>query len=43
VRWSQPEQVAANLRNSARENLKIVLGTDPERLQISERGVMLAK
>lgn len=40
---AQPENVAANLRNSARENLKIVLGTDPERLHISERGVMLAR
>lgn len=40
---AQPENVAANLRNSARENLKLVLGTDPERLQIDERGVMLVK
>lgn len=40
---AQPEHVAANLRNSARENLKLVLGTDPERLQIDERGVMLVK
>ncbi|WP_035375092.1 DUF6683 family protein [Pseudoduganella violaceinigra] len=40
---SQQEHVAANLRNSARENLKLVLGTDPERLRISERGVMLAE
>lgn len=40
---AQPANVAANLRNSARENLKLVLRTDPERLQISERGVMLAK
>jgi len=40
---AQPEHVAANLRNSARENLKLVLGTDPERLQIGERGVMLVK
>lgn len=40
---AQPENVTANLRNSARENLKLVLGTDPEHLQISERGVMLAK
>ena len=40
---AQPEQVAANLRNSARENLKLVLGADPERLQIDERGVMLVK
>ncbi len=40
---AQPEQVAANLRNSARENLKLVLGTDPERLQLDERGVMLVK
>jgi len=40
---AQPENVAANLRNSGRENLKLVLGTDPERLQISERGVMLGK
>ncbi|XLZ70451.1 DUF6683 family protein [Massilia sp. SR12] len=38
---AQPEQVAANLRNSARENLKIVLGTDPERLRIDGRGVKL--
>lgn len=40
---AQPEQVAANLRDSARANLKLVLGTDPERLQIDERGVMLAR
>jgi len=40
---AQPEHVAANLRNSARENLKLALGTDPERLQIDERGVMLVK
>lgn len=40
---AQPENVAANLRNSARENLKIVLGTDPERLRIDGRGVMLAQ
>ena len=40
---AQPEQVAVNLRNSARENLKMVLRTDPERLQIDERGVMLVK
>jgi hypothetical protein len=40
---AQPEHIAANLRNSARENLKLVLGTDPERLQIDERGVMLVK
>jgi len=40
---SQPEQVVANLRNSARENLRVALGTEPERLQIGERGVMLAK
>jgi hypothetical protein len=40
---AQPEQVAANLRNSARENLRVALGTEPERLQIGERGVMLAK
>ena len=40
---AQPEHVAGNLRNSARENLKLVLGTDPERLQIGERGVMLVK
>lgn len=40
---AQPENVAANLRNSARENLKMVLGADPERLQIDERGVMLVK
>lgn len=40
---AQPEHVAANLRNSARENLKLVLGTDPERLRIGERGIMLAK
>ncbi|MTW14479.1 hypothetical protein GM658_28080 [Pseudoduganella eburnea] len=39
----QPEHVAANLRNSARENLKRVLGTDPDRLQIGERGVILAR
>ena len=39
----QPEHVAANLRNSARENLKLVLGADPERLRIDERGVMLVK
>ncbi|WP_374582470.1 DUF6683 family protein [Pseudoduganella sp.] len=40
---AQPENVAANLRNSARENLKIVLGTSPERLRIDSRGVMLAE
>ncbi|WP_426318759.1 DUF6683 family protein [Pseudoduganella sp. R-43] len=40
---AQPEHAAANLRNSARENLKLVLGADPERLQIDERGVMLVK
>lgn len=40
---AQPENVAANLRNSARENLKMVLGTDPERLRIDGRGVMLAQ
>jgi len=40
---AQPEHIAANLRNSARENLKLVLGADPERLQIDERGVMLVK
>jgi len=40
---AQPEHVAANLRNSARENLKLMLGTDPERLRIDERGVMLVK
>jgi len=40
---AQPEHLAANLRNSARENLKLGLGTDPERLQIDERGVMLVK
>lgn len=40
---AQPEHVAANLRNSARENLKIVLGTDPERLRIGGRGVMLVQ
>jgi hypothetical protein len=39
----QPDNVVANLRNSARENLRIVLGADPGRLQISERGVMLVK
>lgn len=38
---AQPEQVAANLRDSARENLKIVLGTDPARLRIDGRGVKL--
>lgn len=40
---AQPDHVAANLRNGARENLKLVLRTDPERLQIGERGVMLVK
>lgn len=40
---AQPAHIAANLRNSARENLKIVLGADPERLRIDERGVMLAQ
>jgi hypothetical protein len=40
---AQPEHIAANLRNSARENLKLVLGMDPERLRIDERGVMLVK
>ena len=40
---AQPEHIAINLRNSARENLKLVLGTDPERLRIDERGVMLVK
>ena len=40
---AQPENVAANLRNSARENLKIVLGASPERLRIDGRGVMLAE
>jgi len=40
---AQSANVAANLRNSARENLKVVLGTDPDLLQISERGVMLAR
>ncbi|WP_426343542.1 DUF6683 family protein [Pseudoduganella sp. R-32] len=40
---AQSEHAAANLRNSARENLKLVLGADPERLQIDERGVMLVK
>jgi hypothetical protein len=40
---AQPERIAANLRNSARENLKLVLGAEPERLRIDERGVMLVK
>lgn len=40
---AQPEQVAANLRQSARENLKIVLGADPERLRIDGRGVKLVQ
>ncbi|KQV54518.1 hypothetical protein ASD07_08350 [Duganella sp. Root336D2] len=40
---AQPDNVAANLRDSARENLKLVLGTDPERLQTDERGVILVK
>lgn len=40
---AQAPNVAANLRNSARENLKLVLGADPGRLQIGERGVMLVK
>ena len=39
----QPPAVYENMRNAARENLKLVLGADPEQLQISERGVMLVK
>ena len=40
---AQAPNVAANLRNSARENLKLVLGADPGRLRIGEQGVMLVK
>ncbi|MQA42385.1 DUF6683 family protein [Rugamonas aquatica] len=36
----QPTQ-QANLRAAARENLKLVLGADPERLRISARGAVL--
>ncbi len=37
----QPPAQQANLRDSARANLKQVLGTDPERLQISAQGMRL--
>lgn len=37
----QPEHVAANLRNSARENLKLVLGTEPQRLRIDAKGLQV--
>jgi hypothetical protein len=37
----QPENVQANLRHSASENLKLALGTDPQRLRIDAQGMSI--